>query len=128
MYPEDRVYTEEHEWVKREGDGDEVTLGITQFAQEELGDVVFVELPEIGSRFAAGGEMGTIESVKAVAELFTPVACEVIAVNETVVDTPELLNEDPHGNGWLVRLRLEEPSVLDSLMTASAYQEHVEAG
>jgi glycine cleavage system H protein len=128
MYPDDRVYSREHEWVKREGSADECVLGITMFAQEELGDVVFVELPEVGARFAAGAELGTIESVKAVAELYTPVACEILAVNETVVDTPELLNEDPHGKGWLVRIRLEDPGSLDTLMGAADYQQHLAAG
>ncbi|HVS63584.1 MAG TPA: glycine cleavage system protein GcvH [Thermoanaerobaculia bacterium] len=128
MYPEDRVYSVEHEWLRREGDGDECALGITQFAQEELGDVVFVELPEVGASFAAGAEIGTIESVKAVAELYTPVACEILAVNGTVVDTPELINEDPHGKGWLVRVRLADAAALDSLMDAAAYEEHLRAG
>jgi glycine cleavage system H protein len=128
MYPQDRVYSVEHEWLRRDSDRDECELGITQFAQEELGDVVFVELPEVGATFEAGAEMGTIESVKAVAELYTPVACEVIAVNETVVDTPELINEDPHGRGWLVRIRLVDARSLDSLMDAAAYEEHLRAG
>jgi glycine cleavage system H protein len=128
MYPQDRVYSVEHEWLRRDGDGDECVLGITQFAQEELGDVVFVELPEVGASFSAGAEIGTIESVKAVAELYTPVACEIVAVNETVADNPELINEDPHGKGWLVRVRLADAGALASLMDASAYEEHVRAG
>ncbi|HVS15340.1 MAG TPA: glycine cleavage system protein GcvH [Thermoanaerobaculia bacterium] len=128
MYPDDRVYSKEHEWVRREGSGDECVLGITLFAQEELGDVVFVELPEAGARFAAGAELGTIESVKAVAELYTPVACEVLAVNETVVDTPELLNEDPHDKGWLVRIRVDDPSSIDGLMSAADYERLLATG
>ena len=125
MYPEDRSYSKEHEWLKSEGE--QYILGITEFAQEELGDVVFVELPEVGQRFEAHAEIGTIESVKAVAELYTPVAGEIVAINEKVVDAPELLNEDPHGEGWLVRLR---PAAEDqaTLMSAADYQELIAAG
>jgi glycine cleavage system H protein len=120
MYPTDRVYTEEHEWLRLEGDT--CVLGITEYAEKELGDVVFVELPERGQQAAADSEIGTIESVKAVAELFTPIAGEIVDVNELVADSPELLNEDPHGEGWLVRLRPEDPADLDRLMDAAAYE------
>ena len=99
MYPTDYLYSREHEWVRVEDDL--CVIGITEFAQQELGEVVFVELPEIGQVFDANDELGTIESVKAVAEVYTPVAGEVVEVNDTVVDDPELLNEDPHGEGWL---------------------------
>lgn len=127
MYPSDYLYTEEHEWVRLEGD-DWCVLGITAFAQEELGEVVFVELPEVGSSFEAGDEIGTVESVKAVAEVFTPVAGEIVEVNEAVAETPELLNEDPHGKGWLVKVRLASRDDLEDLMSAAAYEKFVEDG
>ena len=103
MYPRDYLYSREHEWLRVEDDL--CVLGITEFAQQELGEVVFVELPEVGQVFDTNDELGTIESVKAVAEVFTPVAGEVVEVNEAVVDDPELLNEDPHGEGWLIKIR-----------------------
>ncbi|MEM1247855.1 MAG: glycine cleavage system protein GcvH [Acidobacteriota bacterium] len=121
MYPEDRRYSEEHEWLQVEGDLH--VLGITQFAQEELGDVVFVELPEVGASVEAGGEIGSIESVKAVAELFSPVDGEIVEINDEIDDAPELVNEDPHGKGWLVKIRVEDASAVDELMDASAYTE-----
>ena len=99
MYPEDYRYTEEHEWVKEEGET--VIVGITDFAQQELGDVVVVELPEVGSSFEINDEVGTIESVKAVAEVFAPLSGEVTEVNEDLVDAPEKVNAEPHGDGWL---------------------------
>ncbi|REJ76989.1 MAG: glycine cleavage system protein GcvH [Acidobacteria bacterium] len=126
MVPNDRRYSEEHEWVREEEDGTFV-LGITEFAQDELGDVVFVELPEVGAEYGEGDEIGTIESVKAVAELYTPIACRVVEVNQKVVDTPELLNEDPHGDGWLARLEVDDPSRLDDLMDAVAYEQFTES-
>ncbi len=124
MYSDDRYYSQEHEWVEPTEEGDYV-LGITFFAQEELGDVVFVELPGVGSHFDAEGEIGTIESVKAVAELFAPMAGEIVAVNEEVLDRPELLNEDPHGDGWLVKMRPEDASAHEELMTVDAYREFI---
>lgn len=120
MIPDDRLYTAQHEWLKVE-DG-EAVLGITDFAQQELGDVVFVELPAPTQEFAAGSEIGAIESVKAVAEIYTPVAGSIEAVNEGLEDAPELVNEDPYGEGWLVRLRLGEEGPPDDLMTAAAYE------
>jgi glycine cleavage system H protein len=127
MYPSDYRYTEEHEWVKDRGDGTCV-LGITEFAQEELGEVVFVDLPEIGARFDAGDEIGTVESVKAVAEIYTPVAGEVVEVNDAVADDPELLNEDPHGKGWLIALRFDSADDVAALMDAGAYEAYLEKG
>jgi glycine cleavage system H protein len=123
MYPDDRVYSREHEWLLRE-DGDWV-LGITDYAQSELGDVVFVELPKVGDRFEAHTEIGSVESVKAVSEIYTPIAGEVVEVNQQVADSPELLNEDPHGDGWLVRLRPDDPDDPADLMTAKEYREFV---
>jgi glycine cleavage system H protein len=125
-YPSDCLYTEEHEWVRVEDDI--CTLGITQFAQHELGEVVFVELPEAGQVFNAQDELGTIESVKAVAEVFTPVAGEVIEINEAVVEDPELVNEDPMGEGWLVKIRFSSSADLQSLMNAAAYEAYTAHG
>ena len=126
MYPEAYLYSEEHEWFRVEDDT--CVLGITHFAQDELGEVVFAELPEIGASFEAGDEIGTIESVKAVSELYTAVAGEVIEVNESLVDAPEKINEDPHGEGWLVRLKIASKSDLDGLLSAQQYEELTDAG
>ncbi|HEV7503639.1 MAG TPA: glycine cleavage system protein GcvH [Thermoanaerobaculia bacterium] len=126
MYPSENLYTREHEWVRVEDDV--CVLGITEFAQHELGEVVFVELPEVGQVFDTGDELGTIESVKAVAEIYTPVAGEVIEVNESVSDDPELLNEDPHGEGWLIKIRFSSASDLKDLMKANQYEEYVKSG
>jgi len=126
MYPADYLYSREHEWVRVEDDL--CVLGITEFAQQELGEVVFVELPEIGQVFDANDELGTIESVKAVAEVYTPVAGEVIEVNDAVVDDPELLNEDPHGEGWLIKVRFSSAADLKDLMNAEQYEEYVQSG
>jgi glycine cleavage system H protein len=126
MYPTDYLYSREHEWVRVEDDV--VVLGITEFAQQELGEVVFVELPEIGQVFDANDELGTIETVKAVAEVYTPVAGEVVEANDAVVDDPELLNEDPHGEGWLLRIRFSSAADLKDLMNAEQYEEYVQSG
>ena len=126
MYPRDYLYSREHEWLRVEDDL--CVLGITEFAQQELGEVVFVELPEIGQVFDANDELGTIESVKAVAEVFTPVAGEVIEVNDAVVDDPELLNEDPHGEGWLIKIRFSSADDLKTMMKAEEYEEYVQSG
>jgi len=123
-YPKDLRYTQEHEWVRVEDDV--CVVGITHFAQEELGEVVFVELPETGQVFDAHDEIGTIESVKAVAEVYTPVAGEIVETNEILIDTPETLNDDPHAEGWLVKVRFSSAADLDELMDAEAYEEYVE--
>ncbi|MGE5232804.1 MAG: glycine cleavage system protein GcvH [Acidobacteriota bacterium] len=123
MYPSEYLYSREHEWVRVEEDV--CVLGITDFAQKELGEVVFVELPEVGQVFDAGDEIGTIESVKAVAEVYTPLAGEVIEVNEALVDDPELVNEDPHSDGWLVKIRFSSAADLKSLMNAEQYTAYV---
>ena len=120
MYPSEYLYSREHEWIRVEDDV--CVLGITEFAQQELGEVVFVELPEVGQVFDANDELGTIESVKAVAEVYTPVAGEVVEVNDAVVDDPELLNEDPHSEGWLIKMRFSSAADLKSLMNAEAYE------
>lgn len=124
MLPEDRKYSKEHEWIKV--DGDKGTIGITDFAQKELGDVVYVELPEVGAKVGAMEVFGNIESVKAVSELFSPVAGEVLEINDKVVDSPELVNADPHGDAWLIVVKLDDPSQLDALMTAAEYQEYLD--
>jgi glycine cleavage system H protein len=126
MYPTDYLYSREHEWIRVEDDV--CVLGITEFAQQELGEVVFVELPEVGQVFNTYDEIGTIESVKAVAEVYIPVAGEVIEINEAVVDDPELLNEDPHSEGWLIKVRFSSASDLKALMSAEKYEEYVKSG
>ncbi len=118
-------YTEEHEWIRLEGD--EAVCGITDFAQEQLGDIVFVELPEVGRQVAAGDEVAVIESVKAASEVYAPVAGEVVAVNEALVDNPALVNEDAAGAGWFFRLRPGDPAAIDALMDETAYQAHTAA-
>lgn len=126
MYPSEYRYSQEHEWVKVEDDL--CVIGVTDFAQKELGEIVFVELPEVGQVFDANDELGTIESVKAVAEVYTPVAGEVVETNEAVAEDPEVVNEDPHGDGWLVKLRFSSASDLDELMSAEEYEEFVSRG
>lgn len=126
MYPSEYLYSREHEWIRVEDDV--CVLGITEFAQQELGEVVFVELPEVGQVFDANDELGTIESVKAVAEVYTPLAGEIVEVNDAVVDDPELLNEDPHGEGWLLKIRFSSAADLKNLMNAEAYEEYVKSG
>jgi len=124
MYPDDRRYSKEHEWIKMEGDRG--TVGITDFAQRQLGDVVYVELPELGAKFKAGEVFGTIESVKAVSDLFCPVGGEVVEVNQDVVGSPEQVNKDPHGKSWLMVIRVDGATELGKLLTASQYQEFIE--
>ena len=119
MFPENYKYTKDHEWLSVEGDT--ATIGITDYAQKELGDIVFVELPEVGQELKAGEIMGNIESVKAVSELFSPVTGTVVEVNQSLEDQAEILNQDPHGTGWIVKIRLADPGELDRLMDAEAY-------
>jgi glycine cleavage system H protein len=123
MYPEDYRYTKEHEWIKVEGDT--ATVGITDHAQAELGDIVYVDLPKVGATLIAGKPMGSVESVKAVSDIFAPASGEVIAVNEELASNPEDLNEDPHGAAWLVKIRLSNRAEVDSLLTAAAYQKYI---
>jgi glycine cleavage system H protein len=122
--PEDNRYAKSHEYVHLEGNI--ATIGITDYAQKELGDVVFVELPQVGSLLDATDELGSIESVKAVSELFAPVSGEVIEVNEALADNPALVNTDPFGDGWMIRVRASDPTEVDELMTAEEYDEYVE--
>ncbi len=122
--PQDLRYTKEHEYVREAGDGT-VVVGITDYAQGELGDVVFVELPTVGATFGAHDVFGTIEAVKAVSELYSPVAGEVVEVNERLDGDPALVNSDPYGEGWMIRLRVSDPSELENLMDAAAYERHI---
>jgi glycine cleavage system H protein len=120
--PADLQYTRTHEWIRIEGD--EGIVGITDYAQDALGDVVYVELPEVGARFEAGAAFGAVESVKAASDLYMPVAGEVIAVNDALVSQPEILNRDPYGEGWLIKIKVA-PGV-GALMSAEAYEKYVE--
>ena len=124
-YPENLRYTKEHEWVRAEGDVG--TVGITWHAQKELGDIVYVDLPKPGTRVEQGKSLGSIESVKAVSDIYSPVSGEVIETNETLAQAPEKLNEDPHGAAWLVKIRLSAPEEVKGLLTAAAYQSYVGA-
>lgn len=119
-YPDDRLYSKSHEWVRV--DGDVATIGITDHAQKELGEVVFVELPDVGEIFDADQEFGTIESVKAVSELFLPVAGEILELNKTLVDEPGAVNEDPHGDGWLLKVKVSTDGDLSGLFSAANYE------
>jgi glycine cleavage system H protein len=119
--PDDLRYADDHEWAKSEGE--QVRVGVSDYAQDQLGDIVFVELPEPGSTFSQGEEFGTVESVKAVAELYMPVGGEIIAVNNVLEDSPELLNKSPYQEGWIIQVKPSDPSELDALMGRAAYVE-----
>jgi glycine cleavage system H protein len=122
-YPESYWYTREHEWVHVEGELG--TVGITFHAQDQLGDIVYVELPKVGAHLEQGKTFGSVESVKAVSDVYAPVSGEVVEVNESLVETPEALNQDPHGAAWLVRVRLSAPEELSQLLTAADYQSYL---
>lgn len=122
-YPDNLHYTKDHEWLKIEGDTG--TAGISEFAQEALGDIVYVELPKVGEKFSQGDPFGSVESVKSVNELFIPVSGVVIEINEALADAPEHVNEDPYGKGWMVRLKITDPSDVDSLLSSSEYEDFV---
>jgi glycine cleavage system H protein len=121
--PEGLQYAENHEWIRKEEDGT-LTVGITDFAQDALGDVVFVDLPDVGRDLGSGEPFGEIESTKSVSDIYSPTNGEVVAVNEALEDTPELVNQDPYGDGWMMRLRPAPDASLDHLMDAAAYGEH----
>jgi glycine cleavage system H protein len=123
MYPADYRYTKDHEWIKV--DGGVGTIGITDYAQQELGDVVFAELPKVGATVKSGQSFGSIESVKAVSEIYTPVSGEITEINSALVDAPEKINKDPHGAAWLVKIRLSDPKETAALMDATAYQAYI---
>ena len=122
-YPDELKYHREHDWARI--DGGEATLGITWFAQDSLGELVHFEPPEVGSTVEQDGSYGEIESVKAVSDVVSPLSGEVLEVNTTVVDAPETVNEDPYGEGWLIRVRLSDPGEIDALLDAEAYRSHV---
>jgi glycine cleavage system H protein len=122
-YPDDLRYHPEHDWVRVEGD--EAVFGITWYAQDALGEVVYFDAPEVGATVTANQSYAEIESVKAVSDVFAPASGEVIAVNQAVIDTPEVVNSDPYGAGWLIRVRLSNPSEIDALMDAAAYREYL---
>ncbi len=124
-YPETLKYTKEHEWVK--ADGDTAYIGITDHAQSELGDIVFVDLPKVGSALAKGQTLGSVESVKAVSDIYAPITGEVIEINELLAKTPEKLNEDPHGEAWLVKVKLSSAAEINDLMSAADYQTYIGA-
>jgi len=124
--PDDLRYTEEHEWARYDEASGVATIGVTDFAQSELGDIVFLELPAVGDEVQAGDAIGTIEAVKTVADLYAPVSGEIMAVNEQLNDAPELINEAPYDAGWMVRIKLSDPEELDSLLSVEKYQSLVE--
>jgi glycine cleavage system H protein len=118
-HPSDRVYSKEHEWVLV--DGDVATIGISEFAQDQLGEVVYVDMPSEGDSLAAGDSFGEIESVKSVSELFAPVSGEIVEINAALGDSPETVNSDPHGEGWMIKVRLEDAGQVDALLSAADY-------
>jgi len=125
MYPEHFRYTKEHEWVHAQGDT--ATVGITHHAQSELGDIVYVDLPKVGSKVEAGKSLGSVESVKAVSDIYSPVSGEVTVINETLAKAPETLNTDPHGAAWLVKVKMSKADEVQHLMSAADYQSYVGA-
>ena len=125
--PQDLLYTEDHEYLKPAGEPGVVYIGITDYAQGELGDIVFVELPKVGAKLKKHDVFGTIEAVKAVSELFSPLAGEVVEINGRLDGEPSLVNSDPYGDGWMIKLRLSNPADQSGLMTADAYRKHVGA-
>ncbi len=125
MYPADCRYSKDHEWIRISGDTG--TIGITDYAQKQLGDVVYVELPEVGRKLKEHETFGTVESVKAVSELFSPVAGEVVEANTALVQSPEALNADPYGKAWMIKVRLADAKAVAGLMDAGAYQKYVES-
>jgi glycine cleavage system H protein len=123
MYPEDLHYTKQHEWVRLSGDVG--MIGITDHAQEELGDIVYVDLPRVGTRVEQAKVMGSVESVKAVSDIYSPVSGEVIEINDALATAPEKMNESPHGDGWLVKIRLSVPAEIQGLLSAADYAKYV---
>ena len=123
--PDNLHYSKDHEWVRVEGDT--AVIGITDHAQDQLGDVVYVELPKSGEAFAANDSFGSVESVKAVSEIFTPVTGEVTATNDSLNDEPEKVNQDPYGEGWMIKMKMSKPGEVDSLLTAAEYEDFTKA-
>jgi len=125
--PDDLTYTAEHEYLRPTGDAGVFEVGITDFAQGELGDIVFVNLPAVGDTFSANGSFGTVEAVKAVSDLFCPVAGEIVAINDALDADPAVINKDPYGAGWMIRLRADNPADVAGLLDAAAYRAHIGA-
>ena len=123
--PENLHYSKDHEWVRV--DGNVAVVGITDYAQDSLGDVVYVELPKVGDDFAANESFGSVESVKAVSEVFSPVSGEIVGINEALADTPEHVNQDPYAEGWMIRVQMSNPGEVDSLLTAAEYEDFTKA-
>lgn len=123
-HPNDLHYTKEHEWVRIEGDGT-ATIGITHFAQDQLGDVVYLVLPKVGSSVAKDSKMGEVESVKSISDLFVPLSGEVLEVNKDAIDHPERINEDPHGTGWMIKLKLSDEAELPQLLSSDDYDKSI---
>lgn len=121
--PDDLTYTKDHEWVRVKAE--QATVGITDHAQNQLGDVVYVELPKVGDKFEASEPFGSVESVKAVSEIYMPLSGTVTAINETLNDSPELVNEDPYGDGWMISIKIENPSQVDGLLSAIEYEDYI---
>ncbi len=122
-HPSDRKYSTEHEWVMV--DGDVAVIGISEYAQDQLGEVVYVDLPGVGDTLTAGDTFGEIESVKSVSELYAPITGEVVEVNDSLGDTPETVNQDPHGEGWMIKVRVDDPAEVEGLMSADDYDESI---
>lgn len=122
-FPEDLKYTKEHEWVRV--DGDAVTIGITGYAQDQLGEIVFVELPEEGEEFGQGDVLGVVESVKSVSDIFSPLRCAIIAVNDPLIESPETINDDPYGEGWMIKAQAGDARELDNLLSAEEYAAYI---
>lgn len=123
--PDDLHFSKDHEWVRVEGNV--AVVGITDYAQDSLGDVVYVELPKVGDEFAANESFGSVESVKAVSEVFSPVSGEIVGINEALNDEPEKVNQDPYGQGWMIRVQMSNPGEVDSLLTAAEYEDFTKA-
>jgi glycine cleavage system H protein len=123
--PDDLHYSKDHEWVRV--DGNVAIVGITDYAQDSLGDVVYVELPKVGDDFAANESFGSVESVKAVSEVFSPISGEIVGINETLADTPEKVNQDPYGDGWMIRVQMSNAGEVDSMLTAAEYEDFTKA-
>ena len=123
--PDDLHYSKDHEWVRV--DGNVAVVGITDYAQDSLGDVVYVELPKVGEGFSANESFGSVESVKAVSEVFCPVSGEIVGVNDSLNDAPEKVNEDPYGEGWMIRVAMSNPGEVDSMLTAAEYEDFTKA-
>ena len=124
MYPDNYRYSKEHEWVAVEGDV--ATIGITDHAQQELGDIVYVDLPQPGDAVAAGKSMGSVESVKAVSDIYSPITGEVTEINQALADAPEKVNEDPHGDAWMVKIKMAKPEEINDLLSAADYQSYLD--